>query len=391
MINITIREVRGEERADIARPLGGYAFSPTPPLHTREEELKHQEYRSDALCLALFVNEHPMAIAVCSPMQQNIRGTLYSGGGIHGVAVHPEARRNGYARQLLTQLLAELHARGEVVSTLYPFRESFYQRLGYTTFPQPRTIQFPASVLQPLLKQELEGKVSMVSLADGDTSYYAYLQKIQPELHGMGLFSKRRGEWQRDQNRYWLAIARVNDEPCGMMLYRINGNQDNMEVPCFYYSDSRGKYLLLEWFARHIDQVKYIEVRLPPGEYPETWIADLSPTIRAEKAPMGRVLDITKLSGLKTGAGDFTARISDPVCPWNEGAYRFETIDGKLQISSATTVDCQLTIQALTALVYGTHDPETFAIRGWGNPSKHDQKTIRNMFSSKQPYLHEVF
>jgi hypothetical protein len=53
--------------------------------------------------------------------------------------------------------------------------------------------------------------------------------------------------------------------------------------------------------------------------------------------------------------------------------------------------DCNLTIQALAALVYGTHDPEDFAIRGWGNPSPEVQAVMREMFPPMQPHLHEYF
>jgi len=41
---------------------------------------------------------------------------------------------------------------------LYPFRESFYERLGYVTFPQPRTARFSPQALLPLLKVKLSEK-----------------------------------------------------------------------------------------------------------------------------------------------------------------------------------------------------------------------------------------
>jgi hypothetical protein len=49
---------------------------------------------------------------------------------------------------------------------------------------------------------------------------------------------------------------------------------------------------------------------------------------------MGRVVDVARIGGMETGPGGFTARVSDPLCPWNEGVWRFETVDGKLQVIS---------------------------------------------------------
>ncbi|MGD8791208.1 MAG: GNAT family N-acetyltransferase, partial [Anaerolineae bacterium] len=50
-----------------------------------------------------------------------------------------------------------------------------------------------------------------------------------------------------------------------------------------------------------------------------------------------------------------------------------------------------LTIQALTALIYGTHDPGDFAFRGWGDPPAGVQATMRAMFPARVPFLHEYF
>jgi hypothetical protein len=54
-------------------------------------------------------------------------------------------------------------------------------------------------------------------------------------------------------------------------------------------------------------------------------------------------------------------------------------------------VDCELTIQGLTALVLGTHDPQDFHLRGWGNPRPEIQAVMRAMFSQRMPFLHEIF
>jgi predicted acetyltransferase len=135
-----------------------------------------------------------------------------------------------------------------------------------------------------------------------------------------------------------------------------------------------------------------VEIGLAPFEYPETWLADLQVTTEsATRAAMGRVVDLAKLGGMHTGPGRFSARIVDPLCPWNEGAWQFETVDGLLRVSATDHADCDLHIQAVTALIYGTHDPDDFAIRGWGNPSPDLQAKIRALFPPLIPYLHEMF
>ena len=66
-------------------------------------------------------------------------------------------------------------------------------------------------------------------------------------------------------------------------------------------------------------------------------------------------------------------------------------MDGTLTVSRGRTADCDLTIQGLSALVYGVNDPAEFAIRGWGNPTPDVQASMRAIFPPLVPHLHEIF
>lgn len=395
MSNITIRRVSGEQIEELIEDsqfLRNYAFEPTPPLVSKEEWVKKLNFLKDATHTVLYENGKPVAGSASSPMTENIRGKIYPAGGIWGVATHPAARRKGYARQALAELLKIIREDGTPFSVLYPFRESFYQRLGYVAFPRARKVRFPTSAFLPLLKQDLKGEVELLSIAEGLEVYRDFLKQHQTRLHGMALFSDHTAARMGESNWYWLAVARVEGEVVGVMTYQLKGEEPfDMSVPRFYYADQHGKYLLLEWFARHADQAKEVELKLPPGEYAETWLADLYPNYSSFEAPMGRVLDVAAIGGMEVGPGRFSAKILDPFCPWNEGIYQFESVEGNLQVSHARQAECELTIQGLTALVYGTHEPASFEFRGWGNPAPALQATLQTMFPPRLPYLHEVF
>jgi hypothetical protein len=76
---------------------------------------------------------------------------------------------------------------------------------------------------------------------------------------------------------------------------------------------------------------------------------------------MSHLLDVEKIGGMNVGEGSFSARIIDSLCPWNEGIWRFESKDGILQASRTSKTDCELTVQGLTALISGVHDPKRVA------------------------------
>jgi predicted acetyltransferase len=388
--------VEFQERADVVYALGAYAFDPSPPLSDRAEWDKWLKNAGEATIIAGFDGDKAVAMSCSSPMTQQVRGAIYPMSAIWGVATHPAARRRGHINTLMQQVLASVREAGAPLTCLYPFRPSFYERMGYVPFPQPRVAKFDPADLAGLLKCEPAGEVELLPMQDGHAIYRQVVQAAQKRLHGMAVVSNQISLNEKDRDE-WLAIARVDGEPVGAMRYTIKGSMDDftMRVPRFYALTAQARYLLLGWFARHIDQVQRVHVRVPPSERPATWWFDLA-TLETERVwpPMGRVLDVAGIGGMQVGeSAGFTVRVSDPLCAWNEGAWTFAAADGALTVSPVDdgAAACDLTIQALSALVYGTVDPEVFTFRGWGDPSPATQDAMRDLFPPMLPYLHEQF
>lgn len=392
--NIAIRQVEGQEMLDIMYVLDNYAFRPTPPFPNREEWEERMQTRKGPVYYALFEGQDAVAIAACPTMIQNVRGKLFKMGGFADVSTHPKARRKGYSRQLIQYAFEQLKNDGRVVSSLYPFRESFYERLGYATFPQSRKAIFETANLAPLLQQDLGGEVEMVLSGEGYDAYHAFVQQMLPGVHGMAMFEDPQKE-SASSNRTWLVLVRNRDDLVGVMEYSTKGDEMmnyTLQVRRFYYKTSQGKYLLLAWLARHIDQATKAELWLPVYEQPNTWFLDIRPKLEPIfVAPMGRVLDIAGIGGMAVGPGSFTAQITDPYCPWNNSTWKFEGVNGTLEVTPTSNAECSLSIQGLSALVYGVNDPADFAIRGWGNPSSELISIMQAMFPPQLPYLHEYY
>jgi predicted acetyltransferase len=384
-----------EEMLEVLFPLTQYAFHPSPPFRDQEEWDEIVRQRKGVAYFALFEDGEGVATVAGTDMTQHVRGKIYPASGVWGVATHPAARRKGYCRRLMGSLLAANREAGRPLSCLYPFRESFYERLGYVGFPLPRIARLKPSALAPLLAQDMGGEVELVLIGDGYDTYREYVFRLQERVHGMGIFVHGSKAWLQKKNPFWLALAHVDGALAGLLLYELTGEdvqQFTLRALRFYYDTSQARYLLLQWLARHVDQASEIEIWLTPYEQPETWLADMQVnTESAVRAPMCRVVDVRGLGGMQTGPGRFSARIHDPLCPWNEGVWRFETADGTLQVSRGEEADCELQIQGLSALLYGTHDPADFRFRGWGDPATPVQATMRAIFPPQTPYLHERF
>jgi len=266
--------------------------------------------------------------------------------------------------------------------------------MGYVSFPLVKIARLSAHSLAPLLKMTCGGEIVQQYIGEAYDTYRQYLAAMREHTHGMAFFDfGDRGR--ANLNLLWTATAVFDGNIEGIMLYRTLGEEVtkyDFVASRFYYTTSRARYLLLKWIAQHIDQVDRVELWLSAGEYPETWLADTQVKVESAIRPaMCRVLDIAKISGMEAGEGSFSARIIDQLCPWNEGTWNFSGSEGRLQISKVSQVDCDLTIQGLSALIAGVDEPQDLPLRGWGNPDPEIQSILRKLFPPTFPYMHEMF
>jgi predicted acetyltransferase len=393
-MNISVRNLQGEEMLDALYALNMYSLHSSPPFQNKEEWAAIVRERKGVTCHAVFEDDSPVSVAVSTAMIQNMRGKLFPASGVWGVATHPSVRRKGYCKQTMASLLADERESGKAFSNLYPFRESFYERLGYISFPLTKIARLTPLSLSPLLKLDLDGEIELKLTGEAFETYREYLAEMRQSRHGMAFFDIG-DKAAANRNSLWAALAKFDGKIEGLMLYRLQGEEVtkyNFMAMRFYYKTSRARYLLLNWIARHVDQADRVEIWLSEDEYPETWLADTQVKIESTIRPaMCRILDVEKIGGMNVGAGNFSARIIDPLCAWNDGSWHFESHDGKLHVSKTSKADCELTIQGFSAMIAGAYNLQDFPLRGWGNPDSALQSIQREIFPRMSPYLHEMF
>ena len=391
----TIKSLSSSEAAPIFNWLLSYAFTSTPPVGEAEkfaERNRHVEGYTNFL--VLYEGDTPSASAAAGPMTQNIRGGLVDMAGVFMVVSHPSQRHKGYSFKLLSELLKQMRERGNGFTCLYPFRESFYERLGYANLPGMIKAEINIHALKPLLKHTFQTKLELAEFIQQPQRYYDSVKRFQQHTHGMATFKKN---YPPDPERHkaWVLTSERDGQPDGMLVYHLQGEsptQFKFNATRFYSLSSETRYHFLEWIARHIDQANEVNINLPAFEQPAGWYSDLKVKISTHGlAPMGRVLDIEKLNGLNAGEGSFSVRIIDPTCAWNEGSWRFEGQSGKLSVSRTKQAEDHLAIQGLSALVYGCIPPSRFKFRGWGAFSADVEHSMQSLFPPAIPYLHEYF
>lgn len=307
---MNIRRMSPDERLTTSVTLEAYGFQPSPASSSEIEKLrKTQKYYKDNVTLVVEDGGVALAEASAIPMQQNVRSSVYPMAGVAGVVTQPLARRCGHVRTLLIELLGQMREAGHVLSALYPFRPSFYQRFGYVGMPKVRTVTFAPADLASLLHTELSGDITWERAGSGYDIYRHFTRRLLVQRHGFALLPDYRSIQLRDDDERWLVTARVNREVVGAVTYRIIHHGGDLVADNLLITSSLSRALLLQFFARHVDQVARVVATVAPDEFPELWATDLSATTEARisfpvsPAPMARVLSLDALTGMSTGPG----------------------------------------------------------------------------------------
>jgi predicted N-acetyltransferase YhbS len=271
-----IRQIRHDERVARSVPVQAYGFQPSPTSTATLDTLRSDQryYEHNITLVAEDDNGDTLAEASAIPMSQNVRGTAYPMAGIAGVASLPLARRQGHVRGLLVELLGRMRDQGHVVSALYPFRPSFYQRFGYVGLPKARTVTFAPTAFADLLDTDLDGAVSWEPARDGYDAFRALTLQLVDRRHGFAVLPEYRTVQLRDSER-WLVTARSGGAVIGAMAYQITGHGGELAGEDLLTTSPLGRALILQFVARHIDQVDQVTTIVAPDEMPELWTTDL--------------------------------------------------------------------------------------------------------------------
>ncbi|WP_433389184.1 GNAT family N-acetyltransferase [Micromonospora sp. KLBMP9576] len=399
---MTIRRVNAEERLTTSFPLQAYAFETSPRSVARAEEFRgYLPYNEGNRTLVVEENGVTLAAASAIPMRQNLRGEVLPMAGVAGVATHPLARRQGHVRALLHQLLDEMRDEGHQLSALYPFRPSFYARFGYVGLPAPRTVTFSPADLGGLLRVDLPGEVRWERVGEGYQDWRTFTERCLDERHGFAIFPGYRDVGVRDRDEHWLLTARSGGTVTGAVIYRIDDHGGTLAAGDLLAADPVARMLLLQFFARHVDQVERVRVQVPVDEVPELWLTDLAVHVEARvarpasSAPMARLLSIDALDGLAVGPGRVRVELTGD--RWLAGSHLLDGTTGALEVVTGAAVTAAqppavtLTAAGLSALAYGVLDPVEIGLRGLGEVPAEALPELRTLFPRRNPYLFSDF
>ena len=322
-------------------------------------------------------------VAACQlhPLRQWVGGAALQVSGIATVTVAPTHRKRRLGAELVTAALRASRERGDVASALYPFRISFYRRLGYGNAGQ--TVQF---------------LVPAESLTAGDgLAHVDALENDAQRAQALELYNHwaqtQTGQLERSE-RIWNALTSAPGRallgfrnPSGelegyaLVIYRADLDRPArfLEVEELVWLTPEIRRSIYGWLGSLGDQWERLLLRALPSHRLEEWLDEprlpfgsappwgqWAPSAILLTGPMFRLLDLSAAWAerrIATGLAQIVnLDVADAQIPENAGSWRLSLEGGRAHIArggGSGGLRLGLDISCLSRLFIGSLAPST--------------------------------
>ena len=348
---------------------------------------------------------NPVAVAGYHDFRARLRGAYHRLGGVTAVATPPEHRRRGHVRELLGRMLGELYDEEVRFSALWPFKRSFYRRLGWETGSRYLRVEAPPEQLRAA-GAERAGEFRPTAAEEWERLVPVH------EAHdaGRGLHVDRTEAWWRARifegwrgDPYVYRWEDDRGEPRAYLAYVIeDGDGDGgreLRVAEASWADPVARRQLLRFLGDHDSQVETVRFTAPFD--PEVGILDAvedpsSVTVEVEAGHMVRLVDVAGcLSALAYPRGvsdELAVGVRDPLVDANDRPFRLSVADGRGECSPAERdADVSLGVGRLSQLAVGYCDASAMARAGRLDAPAGVVERLDAVFPERPVWLREGF
>ncbi|MEX2570446.1 MAG: GNAT family N-acetyltransferase [Gemmatimonadota bacterium] len=338
------------------------------------------------------------AVAMCRlyDFQQWIGGEALPIMGLGMVAVSPAARRRGLAGRMVEDALRQGRDRGALASALFPFRTSFYSRLGYGVAGEALEYRVPPAALPD------DPDRVRVRLADSeaDRSEIASVYDLWARAQA-GQLQRSARTWDlvwRGERRHGVLYRDEAGRPAGYAVFDYPDpeayRRPAIAIDEIAWLSREARMALYGWLASLRDQVDLIVYRAHPdegfGEHlveqrfpaePQPGWHLWFPAATLLLGPMFRLLDVERAwqarsVDARTG-GVLSLRVEDSQLPENAGEWTLRFDSGQVDIIRGTDdsadLHLHLGIGTLSQIFIGALTPSEALARGLATSTRSER------------------
>jgi predicted acetyltransferase len=333
-------QLRAGHRGEIGEiaNLWRHSFPDGPSLADRVRTLERAGPDGGIETVSIAIEDDRIAGALKSlPFTQHMGGAALPMFGLAAVGVAPWARRRGVARILCENALRAAFDRRDAVSALYPFRPSFYRRLGWALVGELHTYRF----MPEHLADTGDPEVRIASDAEMPAVEVCYARAAE---RSNGLIDRDPARWKLhlDRSGAHVFAARTGGTVDGYAILIYGSARSAERRPLFIRElvtvEDSAYRRLLGFLSRQRDLWRRIRYDATPDERFDHRLSDPRPpgygtartlwaeTARTLRGPMFRVVHVESAFTLRRQWGpapafDFILTVADPQLPDNNGPW----------------------------------------------------------------------
>jgi len=350
-----------------------------------------------------------VASLVLYPFHAYVRGQKIPVTGVGSVAVSPEHRRRGVGEAGMRAALRELRQRGSHLSVLYPFRNSYYRRLGYGTIEYVHQLAVAAANLplsdeaRRVRRMLLPDRVAIEALYERAAQQGHFALARAPEWWARRLWTYP-GDWVVYEGKRRGQIE-------GYLYYEVENSRGPFRLAItlneFVAATPEAHQGLLGHLATLRDQVEEIHHAATADNVwvsllgsaqnlrPGAEIGAFNDTGGIATGAMLRVVDVKGALELLPvaphGRGELILQVEDRVLAQNTRAYLIAAREGRLRVGPEPRrrlPHLALTIDVLAQIVAGTLSPARAAETGLARSTHGAAEVVNGWFASRPAYVY---
>ncbi|MHA1977379.1 MAG: GNAT family N-acetyltransferase [Candidatus Hodarchaeales archaeon] len=347
-------------------------------------------------------NNRITAVIGVIDFSQRIRGAWVKMAGISAVACKPEYRRKHHITKLFDFLFQDIHKKGYLVSSLYPFSYAFYEKVGYAHVDSLDVYSIRcANVNQkPTPNRCIE--------EDYHPEYircHPLYQKMTNKIDGLvkrppSIWKELMG-WSWNSRGFQFFCQDLNGKDLGYIILRFEQKSHQNKYPFIEVRemvsfDPETKQALLNFLANHDSQRKYFKFAPFDSNY---LLYVKSPDIKEKRHlsnSMFRVIDLEKLLPNLSYSDEISETLSftitDSKCPWNNKSFELQVKDGQGRVMILQQESkFQLTVNALNQIIFGFYSPSELAEAGKITGTQAELSILSHIFPKQSATLRDFF
>ncbi|MBN1233210.1 MAG: GNAT family N-acetyltransferase [Candidatus Coatesbacteria bacterium] len=329
---------------------------------TTEETIKwFPENRVNRYSFGIFDGKILASAAVFFPFQIWLSTDYHKMAGVTSVVTRPEYRRKGLVDKLMIHLQEKMNEYGFYMSSLMPFKFSFYKRMGW---------EYGSFIKQFTFKPEQMEKINAENRTISEGSWERDIPKLY-EIREK-ILKKRYEGWNKREKVFLKQMFLVD---VSSKLYFIkNGHEitgcfisyvekkkpeKNLVIAEPIFAEKDDLDAIMAFSYNHLDHLK--EIDLYTAMDVEIWNYLREPRITIKIIPQHqhKIINVEKaLENIKINkdiSGEITFVIdNDSSAPWNNRNYLVEASKGRMKVTKSNIKsDSKLTIQTFSQIFFG--------------------------------------